>query len=256
MALRIGFSTQYYTLWDVNFQVTYDGQGRPYYNTYYMYIQNLSIDLDKATQKAIKKGCQDTEIDHELFGRNTYFETKKPMFTELTKHNAYYFCFGKYYDTGIIVNNDVKYLGWYFQQTRNLIVEKRISDLGYMFFGEELIQKSEFLDRVTMQQIAHDFETKTFETGKLTINDIQKNLDYNGNLFIKVPVAQYKENTVYSSFKIRFPQYKEMVYQDFMYALPMVGDKGKKIKGKNLKLNLLCLNRQFNEYEVTSFEIF
>jgi hypothetical protein len=83
--LHIGFSTEFYTLWDVQSNPVYEtvqtARGPvsyvAYYNTSYYYIQNLSKDLGQAQEKARQMGCTDLEPDTDLYGRgNRSFETR------------------------------------------------------------------------------------------------------------------------------------------------------------------------------------
>ena len=82
--LRIGFSTKYFTLWDVQETIEWTSVGGlnlPYQKISYCYIQNLSMDENEAKRKAIFKGVENFEIDHELFGRNASFFHKKDIVT-------------------------------------------------------------------------------------------------------------------------------------------------------------------------------
>jgi hypothetical protein len=83
MAKAIGFTTQYYTLWDITSDTQYatnsQGQVTSKWNKItYTYLGNLSKDLTKAQEKATSKGCTNLEPDHELYGRNRSFEKTTP----------------------------------------------------------------------------------------------------------------------------------------------------------------------------------
>lgn len=80
MALAIGFTTQYYTLWDIEVRKEYNtnhlGQVTQTWNRIiYTYLGNLAKDLVKAQGKAALRGCTDLEPNHDLYGRNNSFQT-------------------------------------------------------------------------------------------------------------------------------------------------------------------------------------
>lgn len=86
MALKIGFANKYYTLWDVSepYKV-YTSKHTYYEKVDYIYIQNLSFDLDKSIEKAAMLGCKTNEVDHELYGRSNSFSKKSSIrYDELT----------------------------------------------------------------------------------------------------------------------------------------------------------------------------
>lgn len=77
MALKIGFTNKYYTLWDVSepYKV-YTGKHSYYEKVDYYYIQNLSFDIEKAIEKAAMLGCKTNEVDEELYGRKSHSFSK------------------------------------------------------------------------------------------------------------------------------------------------------------------------------------
>lgn len=82
MALQIGFSNQYYTLWNVSQTELHNGYF--YYTIFHFnYIQNLSKDMDKAIEKASQMGCTDLIVNEELRGRNNSWEKKEIDKTKL-----------------------------------------------------------------------------------------------------------------------------------------------------------------------------
>ena len=79
----IGFTTQYYTLWDIQVEPQFSTNTRgqvisSWDKINYCYLGNLSKDLVKAQEKAKEKGCSNLEPDHDLYGRNRSFEIFTP----------------------------------------------------------------------------------------------------------------------------------------------------------------------------------
>lgn len=80
MALRIGFANKFYTLWDVSEPYEVYTSKHTYYETVdYIYIQNLSFDLDKSIEKAAMLGCKTNEVDHNLYGKSNTFSKKSTI---------------------------------------------------------------------------------------------------------------------------------------------------------------------------------
>lgn len=89
--LRIGFSNKYFTIWNVQETTEFkkiDGLNLPYQKISYCYIQNLSMNEAEA-KKAIFKGVENFEIDHDLFGRNASFVTRKNCFQRFHRTNRF-----------------------------------------------------------------------------------------------------------------------------------------------------------------------
>lgn len=127
MSLKIGFSTQYYTLWDVVTSKEFT-QGNKFYNvTHFNYIQNLSYSEKEAIKKASDMGCIDLVPDEELKGKSASFMTKdKPVYEE------WEFNRGKYENKDIRICDDLGYLKWYFENNfkgNNEFVINRILEL-------------------------------------------------------------------------------------------------------------------------------
>ena len=109
----IGFTKQYYTLWEVTSEDVYttiNGQHRRSgTKVLYTYYQNLSKDEDKAKERFEEiTGEKAPEVNTDLFGRNSSFENFIP-------HDPYdkgEFPKGKYTGKKISECTDIKYLLW------------------------------------------------------------------------------------------------------------------------------------------------
>lgn len=135
--LCIGFSKKYYTLWDVssveNF-IEINGQPRKASTTYnYNYIQNLSIDCEKAKKRFTTiTGEKAPEVDEDLYGRNQSWKNtvENDVYKECEMH------IGTYQGQKIDEIEDVEYLHWFYNnvttlKTRSEILKKKLLDNGY-----------------------------------------------------------------------------------------------------------------------------
>mgnify|MGYP003424775404 FL=1 len=251
--LKIGFTAKYYTLWDVSSSISYitgdGGMQFPYEKGTYSYLQNLSTDLESAIEKAKSMGCTWLEVDEELFGRNQRFSFERKLYCDLNASNASWFWFGKYKDAAIALCDDINYLTWYVDASKsksdvcNPIVLKQLDNLGYCKFGNEWVLKTDWIECVTKAEIAADFSKHVRETGSLQCT-LTKNLDWEGVASVEVKGA---------FFQLIFADFVQMEYNGYGYALPKLGGKGKRVKGKELKLNVV--HDHDNYYKVSRFEI-
>ena len=184
--LQIGFSTKYFTLWDVQNQTEYSGsEGQYSYNvTRFTYLQNLSLVEEKAIAKAKEKGCTQLGINDELRGRSgRSFEKRTRIEKEFELHQ---FTYGKYEGDDIRENTDVNYLKWYFNETELMLVAERVCklDSDYSIYENGLVT-SEQLDNIT--------KTNTIEAGLKKTGTIQlqmeRNLDTYG--FVQIDGIPY-----------------------------------------------------------------
>jgi len=75
---RIGFATQYFTLWNVSKPYKHYFGTQKYdfeWRVDYQYLQNLSKDEEQAKAKAAKFGTTNLEVDKQLYGRSISFYT-------------------------------------------------------------------------------------------------------------------------------------------------------------------------------------
>lgn len=108
--LTIGFTTQYYTLWDVNSfkkSKVVRGEIKWYLCTEYLYLRNLSMDLEKAKEKVMSLGPNTQyNIDLALHGTKWFMSEKEVR--EPGQEYDYTFSFGK------LKGSDIRDAGkWY-----------------------------------------------------------------------------------------------------------------------------------------------
>jgi len=101
--LRIGFTNKYFTLWSIyEPYLKYVNEFESYEKVDYHFIQNLSMDKEKAIEKAIMKGATN-EIDYDLKGEHSYTWTSQLKFMG----EDYQFPFGKLVGEDIRTSNDI-----------------------------------------------------------------------------------------------------------------------------------------------------
>ena len=130
---RIGFATEFFTLWEVesvNDYATINGvHTLSSTRTINTYIQNLSKTESAAIAKAQSMGCHSSEIDEDLKG-------KSRSFTKYVNHcsqeerelNEDEFQYGKFVGQKIAECSDLGYLLWYSKHNQYSI--KRILELS------------------------------------------------------------------------------------------------------------------------------
>lgn len=247
MALKIGFSTKYFTLWDVRKEEYYttDSNGKHWlsgYNWYYTYHQNLSMDEGKAIEKAKDKGCTNLEPDTELYGVRRSFKRYEKVELPPEKFEPYEFHYGKNLKKDIREEEQVGYLKWFYEQDnfhsddQRAIIMSRAVELRpdwLVIYDDDLI---------TVQHL------ETIREGKDILKSIKengwfdytakKNCDYEGRLFVGVD--------------IHFPKTRYNEYGGFEYYLPVI--EGKQVRIKNKKLRYYISEKIGDFWEISGLQ--
>ena len=236
--LRIGFSTKYFTLWDVQETTEWTSVGGlnlPYQKISYCYIQNLSMDENEAKRKAIFKGVENFEIDHDLFGRNASFFHKKELFSKIPSDKSYFFEFGKFQGEPIKNCTDFDYLFWFFNESQNIHAKAILLENGFVEHEGQLLH-GEHAKKIKLRNLVF----KELEGKEEVQVEILSNIDGN-NCFR----FSYKNEVLWGGFQ---GQTKAMFYNGITYYLPVIDGKAKKIKGKivTLKIEKNGLEADFN----------
>ena len=111
---KIGFGGKYWTLWNVWSEKVKNYKGEPTEELHFDYIQNLSLDLDKAKEKFVKKtGITEIIVDENLKGQSFIQREEK----EWIDYEYDEFHLGKYRGSKFIdvVKTDPDYLKWFLQ---------------------------------------------------------------------------------------------------------------------------------------------
>lgn len=212
--LRIGFTTQFYTLWSVSSKEEYVNEYHSYTKVDYCYIQNLSKDLNKAIEKAKEMGCENLEIDTDLYGRNNSFSTQQ----EKIKPKK---CTEEVILWRIICSNSSEYTKEVKEEAKEQLI-----NLGYAVIINNALVKVEHSQ--SFSQWYDDMASNSLVTTFV----VEKNPDYDGFMF--VGGNQY-------CFDV-----KSGYYNGFNFYLPIdKSGKAKKVKGKSI---------QITDFEVLSQE--
>jgi hypothetical protein len=202
--MAIGFTTEYYTLWSISTDIRYANEYTTYQVTNFVFIQNLSKDLDKAVAKAIEMGVTDTEVDTDLYGRKNSWNDRKPNEIDLEKlpycekHDLFMICCANRTENTTEVRKkavEVLLQKGYAVMVGSVLVD--INDAEYL-----KAVKENWENRMNYVELEFIMET---------------NCDCQGG---------------YLNFQ--FSSIKECYYNGYTYCLPCVNGKGKKVKGKKI----------------------
>ena len=242
--LKIGFANKHFTLWNVvedkQFEVV-GGMQIPFERTYYHFKRNLAMTEEKALKTAVLLGCNDLQVDNDLRGKSGSFCVQK-TFPKVDSKTSKLFDFGKYKGQEISQSKDQDYLFWYFQETRNENAkEVLLQEFGFFEYKKQLIDKESYFkikeERAFLRRIA------TAGNGFATMTS---NLNSEG-----VGRAEIDSQMIY----LRFPDFKKMNYQGIEYSLPIINEKAKRIKGKDVEIIIKSFDAENSVFEVESFKI-
>ena len=230
MALKIGFTNKYFTLWDVRLETEYftnnQGKSFPHYNrTYYTYYQNLSFDKSKAIEKAKLKGCVDLEVDEELRGTTRSWVKTEKIELPPEVFEPYEFHYGKNFRKDIRECEEVGYVKWFYGEGNFKSDEQRtiLMNRAVELRPDWLViydDKLETIDYVESLKIGIEREKSIKENGYFEAVST-KNCDDEGRLWLGIDV--------------RFPKTRYNEYRGFQYYLPVFDGKQVRIKNKNLR---------------------
>ena len=227
--LKIGKSNKYYTLWDVTSEVRYitDSHGRhlPSYNQVtYTYLQNLSLDKDKAIEKAKSKGVTELVPDEDLYGRNRSWSRREYI---VPTYEPYEFRFGRYTGSDIRECDDFKYLTWYYGETSNEFAKDRVIELEPTVYTEYegRLERIETVERLKVQaKLKEEIETSIRFNGYADVF-VDRNVNDMG--LINVGGVEFY-----------FRNVRDHYYRNFLYYLPVINGKAKRIKNKNVRFHV------------------
>ena len=226
--LRIGFSKKYFTLWDVQETIEWTSVGGlnlPYQKISYCYIQNLSMDENEAKRKAIFKGVENFEIDHDLSGRNASFFHKKELFSKIPSDKSYFFEFGKFKGEPIKNCTDFDYLFWFFNESQNIHAKARLLENGFEDFEGQVVHaehaKKIKLRDLVVAEIADKDEIEVIVLSNLNCKN-ELRFEFKNEVFF----GCWNESS------------KGYIYQGIEYFLPIIGGKPKRVKNKPVKVKI------------------
>lgn len=225
----IGFANKFYTLWDIRVDNIYtrDGSNRLIgTQTFHSYLKNISFDLDK-----VMKLYPNIPIWEDLRGKTSSFESVKYSYPADMISKGYYA------GTLIASITDTRSLIWSYYNEYN---EERCANIEAQLNSFELFKyeyDNTFLSLDKIKELEEERINKLNERNRIdavyeayqnggTIETFfHKNLNGYGGIVI--------DNIYY-----KFKYFKTLYYNGIEYAIPVINSKGKKIKGKTLKLNV------------------
>ena len=242
---KIGFTNKYYTLWYLMEKTEFGEK--------WGYMKNVSMDIEK-----VKELYPDVEIDINLKGHKPIFFGNEEKVKDYDK-----FRFGKYKGQMISECSDYNYLKWYYfecaYESRPYIQEVLI-DAGYQILGsffymdedgekeckrcsDEIYSPEEWEDYLKRDK--EELETiKSIRTATSFEFIPECNVDNAG--------GYYDEESGITYF---FPEVKECYYSGYLYYVPAINGKGKRIKNKRIIVTEFETNPMNQTVKIKSFKI-
>ena len=210
MSLAIGFTEKYYTLWSVRTDPVYIGDRLIGHDFQKSYIKNLSMDKEKAIEKAKKLGCVDLVPDPNLRGSRliTYFQETKSEKERRIKEQARKdelsrttFTFGKYENKTYqeVSEIDSEYLHWAYNNSEANKVGIENTTYWKNKLAEEEKEKNALLDTIEEAR----------KSGEIVLT-ILDNPDVYG-------ICKTDKNI-----DIYFPEVKQNYYNGWEYSIPVI----------------------------------
>ena len=273
MALAIGFTEKYFTLWNVSSRKETIGD-ELMYETYTItdrtFIQNLSMDESKAIEKAKQKGCKDLSVDGSLRGVSQSWSSKEKV-ESFVSPKVYKFgrCRGSLISE--TKESSIDYLMWYASEQNddehlleirkvciekfgfvNILGKRPSNDFELIFKNKE--EAKENLDAQNKKIAEDSFRKECLESNQL-VGILKHNVGSYGEGYLFVETVDGIE----VRFDIRFSEVKENYYSGFSYYLPMDSKgKGKRVKNKTIQVIgewVYCDDRGSEVFEVIDFKV-
>ena len=273
MALSIGFTEKYFTLWNISIREETIGDELMYETckiTDRFFIQNLSMDESKAIEKAKEKGCKNLSVDGSLRGVSQSWSSKERV-ESFVSPKVYQFgrCIGSLISE--TKESSIDYLMWYASEQNNyehlleirkVCVEKfgfvnilggTPSDDFEVIFRNKQEAKENFDSQ--NKKLAEDLFTNECMGSNELVGILKHNIGGNGEGYFFVENVDGLEIRL----DIKFPNVKENYYGGFSYYLPMDSKgKGKRVKNKSIEVSgdwVYCDDRGSKVFHVSDFKV-
>lgn len=244
----IGFTTKYYTLWEVTEEIIREKWGS-YKRITHQYLKNISFDLGKAKEK-----YPNAIVDTALRGHTSFRSTEW-----IEKYAVDEFKSGQYAGRKISECTDISYLAWCYTSCNCIAYESRpialkvLEDAGYKEINEYHLATPDEVAQIEKSFEECEETMKVLEENGNIVLEFNKNLDEEGTIRIGNTELSWAPD-----------KYKELEYAGYYYGLPIDSKgKAKRIKGKTLKIIPEKYEISVSEYgwgttmkiEVKDFEI-
>ena len=247
----IGFGGVMYTLWTIDKSRGIGYGGRPYTKTRYQYIKNISKD-----ESVVREKYPDAPLDPTLQGKKWSFDrvAYDPLPNDV-------FAFGKYQGKQIMDCTDYDYLFWYYEcgglnDDQRCIVEEQLLNSGkYAKYNDRLMTIEDANIYFENESKAKEIISTIKEQKEIVVNSIS-------SIFLNDSFTSKTDNGTILNWDMymdgeNIPMV-DCYYNGFTYYLPSKKGKGKRIKGKTLKIyadNAELVFGQLAEIFVKDFEI-
>jgi hypothetical protein len=243
----IGFTEKYYTLWYIRLDevcIT-DSYGKHWivgYDKKYTYIKNISFELETAKSK-----YPGLKIDPELKGLNSSFQKsyEEDLCPQIMK-------FGKYrgHDLNEVVTKDFNYILWLCENSysQNAKFAKNLDAIKNHY---QSILDAQNLEKSQRENIFNEIAQKCYfefvPEKNISLSILEYDINGNG---IQYGVLHYAIDDYQSmSFIFENDKYDVYEYNGYLYGLPLIKGKAKKIKGKSIKINFhVDSNKKYGNY--------
>lgn len=229
----IGFTNKYFTLWSYQLQPLYStritANGEQHFKSgerhIFCYIKNISMDESKAREQ-----YPELNINPDLRGKKREYSWSSG-YSGRTEYAPELLHRGRYTAALISEFENASYLAWFADEykgenaERQTLIENRLNELKWFKYKDySWMPEAKYNKLIQRDQAKSDMLAKFVDGGQLTVQ-FERNLD---------GIGCYKHEGV----EIFFPEIKKMSYRDFVYALPEIKGRGKKIKGKTVELTV------------------
>lgn len=231
----IGFTTKFYTLWDVTVEHFTNAYGRKGERVTANYIKNISMD-----EQAARAKYPDAPVDLGLRGHSSFCRTNwEPLPSDV-------FPCGKYMGQPIADCSDFGYLYWAVDtnmlcgESRDIAVAALLKSGEYAEYNGRLLTAARVAEIEQADAALDVLIAGIDETGVIEVESVSN---------VRGIQDEYNEQTYRYSLKfwsatkggvvnVEWPEQmvQRFSYYDMEYWLPLKGGKAKRIKGKNLKI--------------------
>lgn len=228
----IGFSTKFYTLWEVN---TFTEGNNSF--TRYSFIKNISFNLEVAKAK-----YPEAIVNLELRGHKSFVSYDN------TPVDDGCFRYGQYKGQKISECTDYSYMMWYFNNPSVMFeryeIEKVLAPMGYKAIYSRV-------DRMLSPE-----EAERINTEYVRVISISEQIAEHGYYDIESVGNLYDGDDEGYLFRTNNPEIqvaytgdvKEMYYSGYYYYLPVINEKAKKIKNKTIRVYVSDYDIMQTEY--------
>ncbi len=242
----IGFTTKFYTLWDVSVEHITNAYGRKGERVTANYIKNISMDEQSARAK-----YPDAPVDLGLRGHSSFCRTNwEPLPSDV-------FPCGKYMGQPIADCTDFGYLYWAIDtnmlcgESRDIAVAVLLGSEQYGQYDDMILPMGRVNDLLAQDAARDEIAAAIDINGCVELLNVSNIKDWDENGFGSETGVD-RVNLIWVRAAI-----ERFEYNGWEYFLPVKGGKAKRIKGKKLRIvaDHYTNDRRYLDVYVKDFEI-